>query len=53
MTTNYLLRSGTNSRKFERPLRFYPLLVKDGKVSCITQYEYEQIYDGKGLMSNI
>lgn len=39
-----LMRSGTNSRKFERPYRFYPMLVKDGIVSVIEQDEYKKIY---------
>ena len=43
----YLLRSGTNSRKFERPFRFYPVLVKNNKVSMITKEEYIKIYSGK------
>lgn len=40
----YLMRSGTNSRKFERPYRFYPMLVKDGMVSVIEKDEYAKIY---------
>lgn len=40
----YLMRSGTNSRKHERPYRFYPMLVKDGKVAVITSEEYNNIY---------
>lgn len=44
MDYRYLMRSGTNSRKFERPFRFYPMLVKDGKVSVIEKDEYEEIY---------
>ncbi len=40
----YLMRSGTNSRKFERPYRFYPMLVKEGKVGVITDEEYNNIY---------
>ena len=40
------MRSGTNSRKFERPNRFYPMLVKNNSVSVITNDEYEKIYDG-------
>ncbi|WP_075572337.1 site-specific DNA-methyltransferase [Megasphaera coli] len=40
----YLIRSGTNSRKFERPSRFYPILVKDGIISMITKDEYNKIY---------
>lgn len=41
----YLMRSGTNSRKSERPYRFYPLLVRDGNVSVITENEYSRIYN--------
>ena len=41
---NPLMRSGTNSRKFERPKRFYPMLVKDNKVSIISEEEYLNIY---------
>ena len=44
MRFKYLMRSGTNSRKFERPLRFYPMLVKNDQVSVIEKYEYEEIY---------
>ena len=44
MDFRYLMRSGTNSRKFERPFRFYPMLVKNGKVSVIDKEEYEEIY---------
>ncbi|MCD1015224.1 site-specific DNA-methyltransferase [Staphylococcus aureus] len=40
-----LMRSGTNSRKFERPNRFYPMLVKDNKVSIISEEEYLNIYN--------
>ena len=40
----YLMRSGTNSRKYERPNRFYPMLVKDGKVFVIEEDEYKRIY---------
>ena len=39
-----LLRSGTNSRREERPKRFYPILVKDNKVEMITLEEYQKIY---------
>lgn len=38
------LRSGTNSRRFERPKRFYPMLIKGNKVFSITFEEYSQIY---------
>ena len=40
----YLMRSGTNSRKFERPKRFYPILEKNGKLLMISNEEYSQIY---------
>lgn len=40
-----LMRSGTNSRKFERPNRFYPMLVKDNQVSIISEEEYLNIYN--------
>lgn len=43
----YLLRSGTNSRKFERPYRFYPILLKDNNLSMITKEEYSSIYSPK------
>lgn len=46
-SNRYLLRSGTNSRKYERPLRFYPMLLKNGKVSTITKEEYANIYSNK------
>ena len=39
------MRSGTNSRKYERPRRFYPMLVKNDVVSCIEYEEYKKIYD--------
>lgn len=39
-----LMRSGTNSRKNERPYRFYPLLVKNNKVFCISENDYYKIY---------
>ena len=38
------LRTGTNSRRHERPNRYYPMLVKDNKVDIITPEEYEKIY---------
>ena len=40
----YLMRSGTNSRKFERPLRYYPMLVKNNQIHMITKEEYLKIY---------
>ncbi|MFD0907341.1 site-specific DNA-methyltransferase, partial [Leptotrichia hongkongensis] len=39
-----LIRTGTNSRKEERPKRFYPILVKNKKVEMITIEEYQKIY---------
>ena len=39
------MRSGTNSRKNERPRRFYPMLYKNDKLSCIELMEYNKIYD--------
>lgn len=39
------MRSGTNSRKFERPKRYYPMLVKNSKVYMISEQEYFKIYD--------
>lgn len=42
-----LMRSGTNSRKHERPYRFYPILEKDGELSMISLEEYKKIYSEK------
>lgn len=39
-----LRRSGTNSRKAERPFRYFPILAKNNKVEIITQEEYKKIY---------
>ena len=39
-----LMRSGTNSRKNERPNRFYPLLVLNDKIEMIREDEYTKIY---------
>ena len=39
-----LMRSGTNSRKNERPNRFYPILVKNEKIYMIKESEYSNIY---------
>lgn len=47
-----LMRSGTNSRKFERPKRFYPMLVKSGKVDMISEKEYFKIYDNDNSKFN-
>ncbi|SHH23914.1 site-specific DNA-methyltransferase [Thermosipho atlanticus] len=40
-----LKRTGTNSRREDRPLRFYPILLKEGKIFMITDEEYSKIYD--------
>lgn len=40
-----LIRGGSNSRKFERPYRFYPMLVKGEEVFMITKEEYSKIYN--------
>lgn len=42
-----LIRGGNNSRKNERPRRFYPMLVKDNKIEIIKREEYIKIYDDK------
>lgn len=39
------MRTGTNSRKSERPFRFYPMLLKNDKVSCIDYEEYKKIFN--------
>lgn len=39
------IRGGSNSRKFERPYRFYPMLVKGQDVFMITKEEYKKIYN--------
>lgn len=46
------MRSGTNSRKFERPKRFYPMLLKDDKVQCISYEDYSKIYNEKSKSFN-
>ena len=38
------IRGGSNSRKHERPNRFYPMLAKGEEVFMITKDEYRQIY---------
>jgi adenine-specific DNA-methyltransferase len=42
-----LKRTGTNSRREERPNRYYPILLKDGKIFMIAPEEYRKIYDSK------
>ena len=47
------IRGGSNSRKFERPYRFYPMLVKGEDVFMISKDEYKQIYKpGDGFNEN-
>lgn len=41
------IRGGSNSRKFERPYRFYPMLVKSEEVFMISKDEYLDIYNPK------
>ena len=38
-------RTGTNSRREERPLRFYPIFYKNQLLSLPTEEEYQLIYD--------
>ncbi len=42
-----LKRTGTNSRREQRPKRYYPILIKNNKVSMIDKNEYRNIYDEK------
>lgn len=39
-----LKRTGTNSRREDRPKRFFPMLAKGNKVFVISRHEYEQIF---------
>ena len=39
-----LIRTGTNSRREERPYRFFPILEKNCQLSMITDEEYHDIY---------
>ncbi|MBS8121878.1 site-specific DNA-methyltransferase [Candidatus Vampirococcus lugosii] len=39
-----LKRTGTNSRRDERPNRFYPILIKNNKITMISMDEYNKIY---------
>lgn len=40
-----LIRTGTNSRREDRPYRFFPILEKNNKLFMITDDEYEKIYN--------
>ncbi len=42
-----LKRTGTNSRREERPNRYYPILLKCGRIFMISPEEYKKIYDSK------
>jgi len=42
-----LKRTGTNSRREERPNRYYPILIKNGIITMIKQEEFVNIYDQK------
>lgn len=44
VTYRSLMRTGTNSKKTERPYRFYPIVVKNGIIEMISDEEYEKIY---------
>ncbi len=39
-----LKRTGTNSRREERPYRYYPMLIKNNSVFTIEKDEYQKIY---------
>src|SRR5256714_7455380 len=45
-------RTGTNSRRDKRPLRFYPILEKEGVLSLPTKEEYQALYDRDGKKFN-
>jgi adenine-specific DNA-methyltransferase len=47
-----LKRTGTNSRREERPNRYYPILLKAEKIFMISIEEYQKIYDSKTLTFN-
>ncbi len=43
--TREFRRSGNNSTRGARPKMFYPLLIKEGKISLINDNEYSALYD--------
>ncbi|HOL87201.1 MAG TPA: site-specific DNA-methyltransferase, partial [Defluviitoga tunisiensis] len=47
-----LKRTGTNSRREERPNRYYPILIKDNKIFMIQEEEYKNIYNATSKMFN-
>ncbi|GMO52899.1 MAG: hypothetical protein Ta2C_03720 [Candidatus Endomicrobiellum trichonymphae] len=47
-----LKRGGTNSKRVERPNRYYPILVKDNKIYMITDEEYSKIYNREKQLFN-
>lgn len=40
-----LIRTGTNSRREERPFRYFPILEKNNQLFMITDEEYKMIYN--------
>ncbi|MDI9311844.1 MAG: site-specific DNA-methyltransferase [Limnohabitans sp.] len=40
-----LKRTGTNSRREERPNRYYPILIKNNNIEMIEDEEYKKIYN--------
>lgn len=48
-----LMRSGTNSRKHERPYRFYPILLKNNEINMIEKEEYNKIYSKESGFDNV
>lgn len=45
-------RTGTNSRRHERPLRFYPIFIKEDELTLPTLEEYKMIYDSENKIFN-
>lgn len=45
-------RTGTNSRRDERPLRFYPIFFKEEELVLPTLEEYKMIYDAENDVFN-
>jgi adenine-specific DNA-methyltransferase len=46
------IRGGSNSRKHERPYRFYPMLVKNDEVFMISKEEYKNIFSAENGFDN-
>jgi adenine-specific DNA-methyltransferase len=47
-----LKRVGMNSLREERPYRYYPILIKDNKLSMISDEEYDLIFDKTNRVFN-